>query len=366
MLLIATIEDFFNFELNNIELLISLGYEVHIACDLKASKKPIKNTLVRKHQIDFKRNPLSFRNVKAFFQLNKLFKNNDYSFIHCHTPVGGFFGRVIGIIKNKKVMYTAHGFHFFKGSSVLNWLIFYPIEKILSVFTDTLITINKEDYELAKKKFKSKNIRYIPGVGITLDNKAKCNLEEIRLIKDKFNISNKDIVMVAVGELSKRKNHITLIKAISKLNNKNIKCFICGEGRLRDFLIKETKKLGVSEQVHIVGFQNNVFNYLSVANLFVFPSLQEGLPVALMEAMTLGVPVIASNIRGNNDLVIDGYNGYLVSPMNVEEYVCAMNKVIFSEWISCMFSENSFKTIQKFNKTNCISIMNDLYKDMCL
>lgn len=364
MLLIATIEDFFNFELNNIEILISLGYEVHIACDLKSSKKPISDNLVHKHQIDFKRSPLSLRNFKAFFQLNELFNSNDYSFIHCHTPVGGFFGRVLGIVKNKKVIYTAHGFHFFKGSNVLSWLIFYPIEKMLSIFTDILITINKEDYELAKKKFKSKKIRYIPGVGITLDNKAKCNLEEIKIIKNKFNISNKDIVIVAVGELSKRKNHITLIKAISKLNNQNIKCFICGEGNLRDFLIKATKELGVSEQVHIVGFQNNVFNYLSVANLFVFPSLQEGLPVALMEAMTLGIPVIASNIRGNNDLVIDGYNGYLVNPKDVDEYVSAMNKVIFSEGISCMFSENSFEIIQKFNKTNCISIMKDLYKDL--
>lgn len=326
-MIIATVYSFVShFEKNDIKILQELGYEIIVASNFEGYKGELENLNIEKLDIPFTRSPISLKNIKAFSKLNKYLKENQVDLIHCHTPVGGVAGRVLGRWnKVPRIIYTAHGFHFFDGAPKINWLIYYPIEKILSKFTDTLITINKEDYERAKT-FYAKNIEYIPGVGIDVEKIKSVKVDKERKRKE-LGISMEDIVLLSVGELSSRKNHIAPIRALAEINNKNIKYLIAGTGPLENYLKKEIKKLDLEDQVILLGYRNDIYELNKISDIFLFPSIQEGLPVALMEALACGIPVICSSIRGNKDLIEINVNGNLVKN-KVEEYRSKIEEII--------------------------------------
>ena len=331
-LIVASVYGFIHhFERNDIKILQELGYEVTVASNLDNYKNELDNLNVNLIHIPFQRSPFSLKNITAYRKLNKFLKKEKIDLIHCHTPIGGVIGRIAGHKnKVKNIIYTAHGFHFFKGAPLINWLLFYPVEKYLSKYTDILITINQEDYKRAQT-FYTKKVKYIPGVGldtekirnIIVDKKKK--REELGLIED-------NIVLLSVGELSKRKNHIIPIKALAQIkNNKNIFYLIAGVGPLENYLKEECKKLKIENQVKFLGFRKDIYELCKISDIYIFPSLQEGLPVALMEALCCNLPIICSNIRGNNDLVEDGKNGFLVKN-NIDEYIKKINFLVKNDF----------------------------------
>jgi len=326
---VASMIDQFN--MPNIKLLKEMGYDVHVACNFNEGNTcsdeqitTLKNNLfkidVKFHQIDFKRNALRLiDNVKAYKQVHKLASDYKYKFIHCHSPIGGVVGRLVGKTTNTKVIYTAHGFHFYQGAPLKNWIIYYPIEKWLSRYTDVLITINKEDEERARLSFNARKVCYIPGVGVPVD-KYKDNELNVDEKKKELSIPKEAFVVLSVGELNKNKNHETVIRAIKKLNNKNIHYVICGRGPLRSRLEKIIDEMNLTSNIHLVGFRSDIKDIYKISDLFVFPSFREGLSVALMEAIASGLPIVASNIRGNTDLIKHNINGYLINENSIEDY----------------------------------------------
>ena len=200
------------------------------------------------------------------------------------------------------MIYTAHGFHFFKGAPILNWLIYYPIERILAHRTDLLIAMNQEDYKRSKT-FKVKRAAFVNGVGLDLNKFVEASPEEKQEVRRAFKLKDDDIFAISVAQLIKRKNHMVLIQAVAKLNNPHFHLFICGDGVQEAELKAKAKELGVGHQIHFLGFRKDVYKISSTADLFLFASLQEGLPVAIMEAMACGLPIVASRIRGNIDLI---------------------------------------------------------------
>ena len=261
------------------------------------------------YNISFERNPLKPGNLKAYKELNRVIDEGEYDIIHCHTPVGAMLTRLAAKQARKKgtkVFYTAHGFHFYKGAPAINWILYYPVEKWLSRYTDVLITINKEDYERAKT-FKAGKVCYVPGVGIA-----------------------DDFALLSVGELIPRKNHEVVIRALSVLKQldklNHIEYVICGRGAYETDLKKLAEGLDVADHVHFLGYRNDISEICNCADLFVFMSHQEGLPVALMEAMACGLPAVCSNIRGNTDLIEDGVTGLLANntPEEVAESISEM------------------------------------------
>lgn len=294
----------------HIDMLVKEGHQVDIACNDK--DLPLDSLYeelgCQFYTIDFSRSPLSFDNIKAYGQLKKVVENGNYDVVHCHTPNASVITRLVCRQFRKKiglkVFYTAHGFHFYKGAPALNWLIFYPIEKFCSRFTDKLITINKEDYELAKNKFKAKEVHYVPGVGIDLsrfenvevDRKAK--RKEIGVPEDAF-------LLLSVGELNENKNHQVIIRALAKLENPSIHYAIAGVGDKKEYLLELADELEVFEQVHLLGYREDVLELYRIADVYVLPSIREGLNVSLMEAMASELPCVVSKIRGNVDLIDD-------------------------------------------------------------
>ena len=275
------------------------------------------------YDIPFERNPLKPKNITAYKALKRIIDEGQFDIIHCHTPVGAMLTRLAARKARRsgtKVIYTAHGYHFFKGAPLINWLIYYPAEKWLARFTDVLITINKEDYNRAKS-FRAGKVVYIPGVGIDLKKFSQGigNRDEKRA---ELGLKDSDFVLLSVGELIARKNHSLVLESLGELQRKNqlddIQYVICGRGELETELKEKAVSLGIADHVHLLGYRSDVSELCNAADVFIFMSLQEGLPVALMEAMACGLPVICSNIRGSTDLIENEVNG-LISKFSSSE-----------------------------------------------
>ncbi|WP_455014632.1 glycosyltransferase [Hominenteromicrobium sp.] len=361
------------FNMDNIRLLQELGYEVDVACNMKQGstitdekvslmKSELETMGVHVYHIPVPRSITNIKDIwKSFWITRKLINEQEYSLIHCHSPIGGMICRLANRLSKwygqVRMIYTAHGFHFYKGAPKINWLLFYPIERICSCYSDVLITINQEDYALAKRKMKSKLCVYVPGVGVDLQKFKKVSLTE----KSKFRIlgvSDKDTVLVSVGELSTRKNHEVVIRALSKLNNPNYKYFICGLGPLEHRLEKLILDLKMQSNIRLLGYRSDIAEILNMADVYVFPSLQEGLPVALMESMAAGKAVACSRIRGNTDLV-DSNGGVLFDPHSVDDCTMAIDQLLHSN-LAKMGEYNSNK-IRGFSKETVRELMSKIY-----
>ena len=342
---VASMVDQFN--MPNIRLIKEMGYEVDVATNflkgstcsdekIAALKQTLQEMNVRCFQIDFSRNVLNIgENIKAYKQTKKIIDENNYALIHSHSPIGGFLSRIAARNARKngtKMIYTAHGFHFFKGAPLMNWLIFYPIERISSRWTDVLITITHEDYQLARKKMYAKEVVYVPGVGINTAAFAPNEGDEaINASKrEELGLAMTDTVMLSVGELNKNKNHEIVLRAMAQLGRSDLHYVIAGRGNLKDHLEQLANDLGVSKQLHLLGFRTDVKELFKMADFFAHPSFREGLSVAVMEAMASGLPVICTEIRGNTDLIEDNKGGYLFKPAEQETAYRALKNIMNS------------------------------------
>lgn len=302
--------------------------------------------------VNLSRNPFSVKNVKAYYELCEIIRKYDIDCIHCNTPVGGVLGRLVGKkCKIRKVIYQAHGFHFYNGAPKLNWILYYPVEKWLAHYTDAIITINQEDYELAKNKFKLRNngkIYYVPGVGIDL--KQYQTDEKIRKIKRcELCLEEDEIAVISMGDLIKRKNYETAIRAIEKTKNKNLQYFICGCGPEGNNLKILAKQLGIEEQIHFLGFRSDIKELLQAADIFLFTTKQEGLPRSMMEAMASGLPCVASKVRGNVDLIEQKNGGFLCEVNDSDEYAKRIDILIQDTVLRQKMSQYNFINIKEYD-----------------
>lgn len=347
-----------------------LGIEFHIAGNWSYDSDEErladeKQYGIKIHQIDFIRTPYHPGNRKAYSQLKELIQKEKYDVIHCNTPIGGVLGRILGKkCKVEKVIYQAHGFHFYKGAPKTNWMIYYPIEKLLARYTDALITINQEDFELSKTKLKLRNngkVYYVPGVGIdtTQYNTGEFSRSDKR---SELGLDDSDIVLISMGDLIERKNYDISIRAIAETSNHDIQYIICGKGPEEENLAALAQNLGVSEKIHFLGFRSDIKELLGASDIFLFTTKQEGLPRSMMEAMASGLPCIASRIRGNTDLLENAEGGYLCDINDVSEYAEKLNLLACDAELRQKMGKNNLFTIQKFSIGTVTDAIRDIYK----
>ncbi|WP_423408385.1 glycosyltransferase family 4 protein [Heyndrickxia sp. MSNUG] len=344
------------------------GYETHVCArndfdDVNDLSIPFCD---KYYDLPFERSPFKIENLNIYKQLKKIIESNNYDLIHCHTPMGGVLTRLAAKSSRRngtKVLYTAHGFHFFKGAPLRNWLIFYPIEKWLSKYTDCLITINKEDYQIAKSKFKTENINIVNGVGIDFNKFTPQTLENKIKIRRNYGFLEEDFILIYAGELSYRKHQDLLINAVLHLSNNipNIKLLLVGEGELLEQYKQQVIQLGIKEKVKFLGFRKDVSNLMLIADVAVSSSRQEGLPVNVMEAMATGLPLVVTDCRGNRDLVIDGENGYVVGINDVESFAHAVEKLFFSKNTRYLFGQTSLNNVKAYSLSKVIGEMKRVY-----
>lgn len=305
-------------------------------------------------------------NYIAYKHLCALLKEHpEIGVIHCNTPIGGFIGRICGHKYHKKVIYQAHGFHFFKGAPLINWLLFYPIERFLAHWTDALITINDEDFKRAKEfnLHIGGKVYYIPGVGIDLKY-YKTDKVTKDAVRAELGLKKDDVAIFSMGDLVKRKNYEPAIKAIGEANNSRLHLFICGNGVDRERLEIITQELSLGDQVHFLGHRKDIIRLLTGADIFLLSSKQEGLPRSLMEGMAMGLPCVASKIRGNTDLIKDGKGGFLCETNNAKDYAEKLNILARSEEMRLKMGSINKEEIKKYNIESICNRMLAIYKEV--
>lgn len=358
------------FLLPNVRILREQGYEVEIAANFRPEinggnrseefEKIFADAGAASHQIDFTRSPKDISSHKlAYKQLVSLLRNGDYAFVHTNTPIASTLCRKACHVTGTRCIYTAHGFHFYDGAPLANWLLWYPIEKHMSRYTDVLITINHEDYERAKTKFHAKKTVYIPGVGVDLSR-----FKPVKLTGEKrreLGLGDDDFVMLNVGELSSRKNQTVAVEALALLPD-NMHLVICGQGPDYEALVDLADSLGVANRLHLLGYRSDVAEIITASDVFVFPSLQEGLPVAVMEAMACGLPVVASKIRGiDPDLIVDHESGLVLPESTPENIAHAINELMSNPELGPRLAASAVESIQKFGLEDMLAQESKVY-----
>lgn len=360
---VASMIDQFN--MPNIKILQSLGYQVDVAADFtnpgtitleraENLKKRLADLNVRVFDIAIPRtlNPNAI--ISAYKEVKELIDRENYNLLHCHSPIGGVIARQAAQEKRKsglKVIYTAHGFHFYDGAPLKNWVMFYPIEKYYSRYTDVLITINREDYNRAYKEFQAKETVYVPGIGVDTE-KYKPNEDGRKRIREELGLKDDQIMLLSVGELNENKNHESVIKAITGMN---ITYVIVGKGDLKERLKAIAKEYDAD--VRLMGFRNDVADFYDASDIYVLPSIREGLNVSLMEAMASGVACVCGKIRGNVDLIDD--KKCLFEPTACKEISAAIK---YASENSARLSKENQNKIQLFDLQNVKNYVKAIYQ----
>lgn len=370
---VASMIDLFNKD--NILILEGLGTKIDVAANFQEGSITSQDRVTEFYQelsnrdidvIDYPCPRSIFRVkdiIRAYKMIKKIADERHYRVVHCHSPIGGVIARLACRRARKngtKVVYTAHGFHFFKGAPFLNWAIFYPIEKICSRITDVLITINQEDFKRAHN-WKTCRVELVHGIGVHTEEFRNEDVDRVKY-RTEFGFKDDDYVFMSTGQISVRKNHEVIIRALAEIKNPKIKYLIVGFGELEEKHKALVSELGIDERVVFAGYRGDVKRLLHAVDAYAFPSLQEGLPVALMEAMSVGLPIVCSKIRGNVDLIENGKGGFLYECYDVKGFADGMHKIVSGKGKE--MGRINIQTMKSFDIEAVNSQMRNLYSEL--
>lgn len=378
VLIVASVVSFIEwFNKENVDYLNKTRQcELHIACNFdymedtdeertRAYIDKIKSEGVILHNIHFARSPFSSQNIDCYKQLKAIIDENHFGLIHVHTPTVSILTRLAARKARKEgttVMYTCHGFHFHNAAPKKNWMMFYPMERMMSRFCDYIVTINKEDFDRAKT-FHAPNVRYIPGVGVNINRIHDCKIDK-KAYKREIGVPEDCVLILSIGEMIERKNHEVIVRALAKVQNPNVYYAICGKGPLREYLEQLANELGVGDRVKFLGFRKDIPELCNTADISAFPSRIEGLGLAGIEAMAAGVPLVSSNVHGILDYVIDGKTGYAIDPDDVDGFSKAISTLADDEELRKVMSANCWNAVAPFDIENALHVMWNIYDEI--
>lgn len=382
ILILTTTRDFLGkFEQGNVKILQEKGFEVHYAANMEephypADEERLRALGVQIHPIAIARSPFMVAdNEKALRQIMQLIRRYDIQAIHCHTPVGGLLGRLAGELCREQglvVMYTAHGFHFYKGAPAMNQLVYYQVEKQLARYTDILIVINEEDYRSARK-FRLKrggHLYKIPGEGLDTAVFRPLPQAERHQLRQRLGIAEGTFFLVSVGELNENKNHRIVLEALAKIRQRKkdglpIRYGICGDGFFRERIEGWIREMGLADTVTLYGYCTNVPEILGCADASVFPSRREGLGMAGLESLAMGVPVIAADNRGTREYMEHGKNGYVCRWDDADGFARGIETLrALSPQARAAMAAHCRDTVRPFEKRYAGALMRRIYADM--
>lgn len=366
------------FNHRNIKILQNLGYEVHVATNMvdfgsmstdenERFKLWMSDNSVIAHQVDFERRMGTLKgNIRSIRQLREIFKTNNFSFIHVHSPLGSILGRFVAKQFKVPTIYTAHGFHFFKGSPKSSWIFFYPLEWLFSFFTDTLITINDEDFALAKSHMHSKKNVQIHSIGIDVTRAWSVTQEAKSIarkkIRQELNIPEDAFLISSVGELSNRKNHRIVLDALQLMSQDeltNIYYVIAGTGNNGNMLQEMAQSFDFENHFHLLGYRSDIHDINYASNVSILPSLREGIGLAGLDATVDGTYLLGTKIGGVSDYIRDGVNGDLFNPNDFMRL-----KNLIASLLKTNIPTQKYQFLSRFDKRNVDKKMIDIYKYM--
>lgn len=371
ILIVSTVSGTINtFLIPHIKWLIEKGNEVSVASnyaeDIDDRISELGCTI---YSVPFQRNPLKIENYQALKSIKQIVLNGKYEMVHVHTPVASLLTRfACRKIKGVTMVYTSHGFHFFNGAPMKNWIIYCTLERLAARWTDVLITMNDEDFDYGQKLTLRSNIPCfkVHGVGVDLNKFSPISREEKLALRSEYQYNPNDFIVIYVAELSYRKQQDLLIKAISRLqkNINQIKLLLVGDGELLETYKKMAANFKLDNQVEFLGYRKDIDKLLAMSDIAVSTSRQEGLPVNIMEAMATGLPIVVTNCRGNRDLITNNYNGIVVGVNDEKACANAIEKVYRSNKTRTIFSKNNINSIQTYKINNILSEMEEIYSNI--
>ena len=328
------------------------GYEVEIACSevlnrMTEVRKDLEQ-LVPVHQLHLKRSPLAVSNARGYRELKKLIDSGRYDLIWTNEPVMGVVTRMAARKARKqgtRVMYMVHGFHFYKGAPLPNWMLFCPVERMMASKADCICTINREDYARARK-MRTPRAAYIHGVGIDTDRLRPG--ENPTDLRNELGLPKEAFLVLSVGELNANKNQQVIIRAIARMKDPAIHYVLCGKGDQRQNLEVLARELDIADHIHFLGYRKDIADICRQSDVFALPSRREGLPFAAMEAMYCGLPLVNSGIRGLTDITEDGVSGYICDPDDTERYAGSIRKLKNAPEDRSRMGERNQKTVEAY------------------
>lgn len=366
VLLVASVQSHIcQFHRPLVDMLHKHSVEVHVAAHNNLDVKPgLKLDFVDKvMEVPFVRSISDKQNIQAYKTIKKIIDEGEYDAVHCNTPIASVLTRLAARDARKrgtKVIYTAHGFQFFKGASKKDWLLYYPIEREMAHFTDLIFTINQEDYRRAKT-FNVPHVVYIPGVGVDTE---KFRTAERKDIRGELGIPADAFVLLTVGELFPRKNQGVLIDAMKQLKDYPIYLVICGNGILEKELKQKSQNNGVANRVFFAGYRRDIPEIMKDCDLYLFPSKREGLGLAGIEAMASGLPIVSSNINGILDYMIEGKTGCMCNPEDVDGFAKAIMKLYDDPQKRVQLSNFNIDHAEHFNQAHSALALESGYREL--
>lgn len=366
ILFVATIfKHFHAFHMPYIEWFEQQGWQVDAMAN---GDDPLENVHCS-YNVPVSRNPFSIANLKAFEQAKEIINREQYDIVYCHTAMGAVLARLSSIEARKKygtkVIYVAHGFHFFRGGPKMSWLMYYPMEKFLSRYTDAIVTINEEDYQLVKNRgFRNTDTYKIPGIGINTNRLFETSDAKRKVLRDQYGYPQDAFIMIYIAEYIHRKNHKFIIDSLSELSNQipALKVLFAGRGVLMDAMKEYARKKNVESYIEFLGFRKDIGELIALSDIGISASRQEGLGLNLAEEMFAGLPVVASEDRGHKEIVNDGYNGFMFAQMDQVGFVSAVNELYHKPELRKKMGENAKNYIQQFSLPNAMASLTEIYK----
>lgn len=338
------------------EISIDEGYDVICVCSNGEIVEKLRNEgfKVNTINIDRKINPLS--NIKSVYNMYKFFKAEKPDIVHVHTPVAAVLGRIAAkLAKVPNIIYTAHGFYFHENMKPIVYKIFLTIEKIMAkYFTDFIFTQNAEDAKTAvDNRFIKENKVIAIGNGVDIYGKFNPkNIvnKEIENLYKELGISSDDKVVSFIGRLVKEKGILDLLDSYKDINHENIKFIITGDvlkGERDTETVNLLEEYKSNKNIIFTGKRSDVHNILYISDIFCLPSYREGMPRSIIEAMAMECAVVATNIRGSREEVVDGETGKLVSLNSPKEIADSINEILENEIVMKNMKLNGRKRAEK-------------------
>lgn len=349
----------------------ALGWQVEAAARDIAAVPALQQEFDACHALPLSRNPLDIPTLlKAPAAIRQLVEGGGYDIVHVHTPVAAFLlrfalrGRAAGA--RPRVVYTAHGFHFHRHGGALFNFLFRTVERLAAPWCDALVTINREDCQAARAAGFATRIEYMPGIGVDtgLWSPERVDPDAVATVRAELGLAPDDVLFLMVAEFNPGKRHRDVLAALGQPGLEKVHVAFAGDGPLRPILQDEAGAAGLAGRTHFLGFRRDIPALMRASRAVLLPSQREGLPRSLLEALSMGVPIIGADIRGIHELAEQGC-GRLHTVGDALDLAAALRELAEQPAVAAaMGARGRARMVRDYDEQAVIRLHDALYADL--
>lgn len=348
------------------------GWRVDAAASGASTDSTLNAAFDRTHELPLSRSILDVAGLLRGMNSISQVLRDGYDVVHVHTPIAGFVTRAairrMPAANRPAVVYTAHGFHFHEGGSRTTNALFLTAEKVAGRWTDRLVVINAEDHSaaLTHRIVSQRRLIFMPGIGVDTGWYSRASVSDAAIAEARasLGIGPDTPVMAVVGELSIRKRPFDVVAALGMMRHRDCHLVLLGDGPEQARVEAAIREVGAEDRVHLLGGVADIRPMVAASSALVLASSREGLPRSIMEALLLEVPVVASDTRGNPDLVLPDA-GYIVPVGDVSALAGAMDRILDDpREARAMGANGRARMVERYDLSVLIRMHDGMYADL--